>query len=154
MARLVFLLNGPNLNLLGVREPHIYGTETLDEIEVRCRRRATQHALEIDFRQTNCEGVLVEAVHEARDRAVAIIVNPAAFSFHSIALLNALETFAGPKIEIHLANRQKRDRIYHSSLISRTATGMIEGLGGDVYVLAIEAVAMNLARKAHCISEA
>jgi len=154
MARLVFVLNGPNLNLLGVREPHIYGTETLDEIKVRCGRRATQHALEIDFRQTNFEGVLVEAVHEARDKAAAIIINPAAFSFQSIALLDALETFSGPKIEIHLANRQKRNSIYHSSLISRTATGMIEGLGGDVYVLAIEAVALNFARQADYKSKA
>jgi 3-dehydroquinate dehydratase-2 len=146
MSRLIFILNGPNLNLLGVREPHIYGSETLDGIRLRCMERAAKHELDIDFRQSNFEGDLVESVHEARETAAAIIVNPAGLTFHSVSLLNALETFDGVKIEVHLANRQKRDRIYHESLISRTATGMIEGLGGDVYVLAIEAVAMRLAR--------
>lgn len=145
MAQLpIFVLNGPNLNLLGEREPHIYGHETLADVEARCRRRAETHGLAIDFRQTNWEGALVESVHEARKAACAIVINPAGFSFHSIPLLDALKMFDKPKIEVHLSNIHQREEIYHHSLISKTATTVIAGAGAHGYELAIEAVAVRL----------
>ncbi len=148
MNRHVYVLNGPNLNLLGEREPHIYGTETLDTIRERVQARAAQLGLTIDFRQSNHEGVLIEAIHEARKNAAGIIINPAGLTFYAVSLLNALEAFDGVKIEVHLTNRAKRADYYHRSLVSYTATGMIEGLGGDGYVLAVEAMALKLAGKA------
>jgi 3-dehydroquinate dehydratase II len=144
MARTVFVLNGPNLNLLGVREPEIYGTQTLEDIKKKCIERAKMYGLEIDFRQSNFEGVMIESVHEARERAAGIVINPAGLSFHSIPLLDSLKMFDGPKIEVHLTNIHQREAIYHHSLISRTATGVIAGLGADGYVLAIEAIANRL----------
>src|SRR6476620_3912533 len=125
----VFILNGPNLNLLGEREPEIYGRTTLAEVEERSRRRSEARGLTADFRQTNFEGVLIESVHEARKKAAGIIINPAGLTFTSVALLDALKTFDGPKIELHISNIHKRDEIYHKSLISRTATAVIAGLG-------------------------
>ena len=148
MARTVFVLNGPNLNLLGVREPKIYGTQTLEDIKQKCLARARTHELEIDFRQSNFEGVMVESVHEAREKAVGIVINPAGLSFHSIPLLDSLKTFDGPKVEVHLTNIHQREAIYQRSLISSTATGVIAGFGADGYVLAIEAIAFALARRA------
>ncbi|MCW5655386.1 type II 3-dehydroquinate dehydratase [Hydrogenophaga sp.] len=148
MNRHVYVLNGPNLNLLGEREPHIYGTETLDAICSRVQARADQLGLTIDFRQSNHEGVLIDAVHEARKKAAGIIINPAGLSFYAVSLLNALEAFDGVKIEVHLTNRAKREAHYHHSLVSLTANGIVEGLGGDGYVLAVEAMAMKLAAKA------
>jgi 3-dehydroquinate dehydratase II len=145
MARTVFVLNGPNLNLLGVREPEIYGTQTLEDIKKKCIERAKMYGLEIDFRQSNFEGVMIESVHEAREKAAGIVINPAGLSFHSIPLLDSLKMFDGPKIEVHLTNIHQREAIYHHSLISRTATGVIAGLGADGYVLAIEAIANRLA---------
>ena len=147
MARTIFVLNGPNLNLLGVREPAIYGTQTLEDIKNKCVARARTHALEIDFRQSNFEGVLIESVHEAREKAVGIVINPAGLSFHSIPLLDSLRMFDGPKIEVHLTNIYQREAIYQRSLSSTTATGVIAGLGADGYVLAIEAIAFALARR-------
>jgi 3-dehydroquinate dehydratase-2 len=141
MSRLVYILNGPNLNLLGEREPEIYGTETLDAIKERCIERAKTHRLEIDFRQSNFEGDLIESVHEARKKAAAIIINPAALTFTSIGLLDALKTFDGPKIEVHLTNFHSRESYYDRSLISYIATAVIAGLGGDGYVLAVDALA-------------
>lgn len=146
MSKLVYVLNGPNLNLLGEREPEIYGTETLGSIRARVLERAASVGLEIDFRQSNHEGVLIEAVHEARNRAAGIIINPAGLTFYSVSLLNALQAFDGPKIEVHLTNRARRESYYHKSLISLTASGIVEGLGADGYVLAVEAMAMKLAR--------
>jgi 3-dehydroquinate dehydratase-2 len=144
MARTVFVLNGPNLNMLGVREPEIYGTQTLEGIKRKCIERARMYGLEIDFRQSNFEGVMIESVHEAREKAAGIVINPAGLSFHSIPLLDSLKMFDGPKIEVHLTNIHQREAIYHHSLISRTATGVIAGLGADGYVLAIEAIANRL----------
>ena len=140
----IFVLNGPNLNLLGEREPAIYGRETLADIEARCRRRAERSGLSVDFRQTNWEGALVESVHEARKAGCAIVINPAGLSFNSIPLLDALKMFEGPKIEVHLSNIHQREAIYHRSLVSYTATGVIAGLGGLGYELAIEAVAARV----------
>jgi len=143
----IYVLNGPNLNLLGEREPEIYGRETLADIQARCVRRAEQLGLTIDFRQTNWEGELVESVQEARTRACAIVINPAGLSFHSIPLLDALKMFDGPKIEVHLSNIHQREPIYHRSLVSYTATGVIAGLGPHGYELAIEAVQRRLPRE-------
>jgi len=135
----IYVLNGPNLNLLGEREPEIYGRHTLADIEALCRARAGQYGLEIDFRQTNWEGELVESVHEARKKASAIVINPAGLSFQSIPLLDSLKMFEGPKIEVHLSNIHRREPIYHRSLVSSTATAVIAGLGAHGYELAIEA---------------
>jgi 3-dehydroquinate dehydratase-2 len=137
---ILFILNGPNLNLLGEREPHIYGHATLAEIEERCRARATARGFEIDFRQTNFEGVLIESVHDARKAAAGIIINPAGLTFTSIAVLDALKMFDGPKIELHISNIHKREEIYHRSLMSRTATAVIAGLGPGGYEIAVDSM--------------
>src|ERR1700730_6094684 len=144
MARTVFVLNGPNLNLLGVREPKIYGTQTLEDIKQKCLARARTHELEIDFRQSNFEGVMVESVHEAREKAVGIVINPAGLSFHSIPLLDSLKTFDGPKVEVHLTNIHKREPMYQKSLMSHGVTGVIAGLGGLGYALAVDAIAEHV----------
>ncbi|CAH1651912.1 MULTISPECIES: type II 3-dehydroquinate dehydratase [unclassified Chelatococcus] len=146
MNNVVYVLNGPNLNLLGEREPAIYGTATLANIRERCEKAAAKLGLQIDFRQTNFEGELVESVQEARGKACGIVINPAAYTFTSIALLDALKTFDKPKIEIHLSNIHTRESIYHNSLISRTATGVIIGLGAAGYELALQAVAGLVSR--------
>lgn len=141
----VFILNGPNLNLLGEREPDIYGHTTLAEVGERCRARAETHGLTIDFRQTNFEGVLIESVHEARKVAAGIIINPAGLTFTSIALLDSLKMFEGPKIELHISNIHKREEIYHNSLVSKTATAVIAGLGPSGYEIAIDAMRVLIA---------
>jgi len=144
MKNVVFVLNGPNLNLLGEREPEIYGRTTLPEIERMCASRAKSRGLGLDFRQTNFEGTLIESVHEARKAAAGIIINPAGWTFTSVALLDALKMFDGPKIELHISNIHQREAIYHDSLVSRTATAVIAGLGPDGYGIAIDAMAMLL----------
>jgi 3-dehydroquinate dehydratase-2 len=141
MSNRIFILNGPNLNLLGEREPAIYGATTLAEIEQLCRAKAGELGFEIEFRQTNFEGALVESVHEARKAACGIIINPAGYTFTSIALLDALKMFDKPKIELHISNIHTREAIYHNSLVSRTATGVICGFGANGYALAIAAMA-------------
>jgi 3-dehydroquinate dehydratase-2 len=140
MSKKIFVLNGPNLNLLGEREPSIYGSATLADIEGNCLARAAKLGFEIDFRQTNFEGELVESVHQARKQACGIIINPAGYTFTSVALLDALKMFDGPKIELHISNVHARESIYHSSLISRVATGIMIGFGARGYELAIEAM--------------
>jgi 3-dehydroquinate dehydratase-2 len=146
MPRLIYILNGPNLNLLGEREPELYGRATLAEVESLCKSRAAVHGLSIDFRQSNFEGALIESVHEARKAAVGIIINPAGLTFTSVSLLDALKTFDGPKIEFHITQIHKRDEIYHRSLVSKTATAVMAGLGPNGYGLAIDAMAMLLAQ--------
>jgi 3-dehydroquinate dehydratase-2 len=141
MGNRIYILNGPNLNLLGQREPAIYGTTTLDEIRQRCVDKAGTLGFEVEFRQTNFEGALVESVHQARNEACGIIINPAGYTFTSVALLDALKMFDGPKIELHISNVHARESIYHNSLISRTATGIIIGFGAAGYELAIQAIA-------------
>ncbi|WP_420103830.1 type II 3-dehydroquinate dehydratase [Bosea sp. (in: a-proteobacteria)] len=139
--RLIFILNGPNLKLLGQREPSIYGTTTLDEIRSWCEADAREFGLGIDFRQSNFEGEIIEAVHEARGKAAGIIINPAAYTFTSIAILDALKTFDRPKIELHISNVHQREEIYHKSLVSRTATAVMAGFGAYGYRLALRAMA-------------
>lgn len=152
MNKKIYILNGPNLNLLGQREPAIYGTTTLHDIRQRCVEKAKVLGFEVDFRQTNFEGELVESVHQARDNACGIIINPAAYTFTSIALLDALKTFDPPKIELHISNVHARESIYHNSLISRVATAIMIGFGAAGYELAVEAIA-GMIRKAEPATE-
>jgi 3-dehydroquinate dehydratase-2 len=137
----VFVLNGPNLNLLGVREPAIYGRGTLGDIEARCRSRGATLGLEIDFRQTNHEGQLVDWIQEARLSAIGIVLNAGALTHTSVALLDALSATDLPVIEVHLSNIFRRERFRHHSYISLAATGVICGLGSRGYELALEAIA-------------
>lgn len=144
MKRVIFVLNGPNLNLLGEREPEVYGHATLAEIKKMCASHAKAHGLGLDFRQTNFEGTLIESVHEASKAAAGIIINPAGLTFTSIALLDSLKMFNGPKIELHISNVHQREAIYHNSLVSRTATAVMAGLGPGGYGIAVDAMAMLL----------
>jgi 3-dehydroquinate dehydratase II len=134
----IHVLNGPNLNRLGRREPEIYGTTTLAEIETMCREAASMHP--IVFHQTNSEEKLVELVHAAIDEAAGILINPAAFSFTSLALLDALKMFPGPIVEFHISNIHRREAIYHHSYVSMTATAVMAGLGAQGYALAVTAL--------------
>jgi 3-dehydroquinate dehydratase II len=145
MSGTVYVLNGPNLNLLGVREPHLYGSTTLAQVEQACRRVAAELGLDCEFRQTNHEGVLVDWVQEAREKAVAVVINPAGLSFRSIPLLDALKTLEQPIVEVHVTNIHRRDPIYQHSLVSLAATGVICGFGAFGYELAIRAVAQRVA---------
>ena len=148
MSGTVYVLNGPNLNLLGLREPHLYGSTTLAQVEQQCRRVSAELGLECEFRQTNHEGVLVDWVQEARERASAIVINPAGLSFRSIPLLDALKTVEQPVAEVHVTNIHRRDAIYQKSLVSLAATGVICGFGAFGYELAIRALAHRLAAPA------
>ncbi len=139
--RTIFILNGPNLNLLGQREPEIYGHTTLDEIRGWCEADAKNLGLAIDFRQSNFEGEIIEAIHAARERAAGIIINPAGYTFTSIAILDALKMFDRPKIELHISNVHQREEIYHKSLVSRTATAVMAGFGAQGYRIALAAMA-------------
>ena len=141
MAATVLVLNGPNLNLLGVREPEIYGKETLADIKQRCVERARGHGLEVDFRQSNSEAQLIDWLHEARNTMAGVVINPAGLSFHSIPLLDALKMFDGPKVEVHISNIHKREPMYQKSIMSQGVTGVIAGLGGLGYALAVDAIA-------------
>lgn len=144
MTKPILILNGPNLNRLGTREPQIYGTATLADIEAMCRKEPGRP---IEFRQSNSETQLVDWIHEAIDAAAGIIINPAAFSFTSIALLDALKMFPGPIIELHLSNIHKREVIYQRSLVSCVATAVIAGLGAGGYRLAVAAMNARLSEK-------
>ncbi len=141
----IYILNGPNLNLLGVREPHVYGHETLPQVEKLCRRVTAELGFECEFRQSNHEGVLVDWAQEAREKAAAVVVNPAGLSFRSIPLLDALKTLDQPLAEVHITNIHRRDPLYQNSLISLAATGVICGFGAFGYELAIRAVVHRLA---------
>lgn len=139
MAHPIYVLNGPNLNRLGTREPEIYGRTTLAEIEAMCRQAAGD--VPLIFRQSNREYEIVEWVHEAIDETAAgIVINPAAFTFTSIAILDALKMFPGPVIELHISNIHRREEIYHRSLVSRIATAIIAGLGPEGYPTAVSAM--------------
>ena len=138
MAKPIYVLNGPNLNRLGTREPHIYGRTTLAEIEAMCREAAAGDL--IVFRQSNREYELIEWVHEAIDEGSGIIINPAAFTFTSMALMDALKMFPGPLIELHISNIHRREPIYHTSYVSPIATAVIAGLGPLGYPTAVRAL--------------
>ena len=140
MKRLM-ILNGPNLNLLGVREPHIYGTTTLKQIEENCEQHAEKLGLTIAFHQSNHEGELVDWIQSARQEADAIIINPAGYSFTSIAIFDAIKAFEGPVLEVHISNIHARDELHRHSKISLAATAVICGLGPYGYIAAILAIA-------------
>ena len=137
----VFILNGPNLNLLGVRDPSIYGRDTLGDIEERCTVRAASLGLEIDFRQSNHEGQLVDWIQEARESADGIILNAGALTHTSVAVLDALSAAGLPIIEVHLSNIFRRESFRHHSYVSLAANGVICGLGAQGYELALDAIA-------------
>ena len=138
----IYVLNGPNLNRLGKREPEIYGTTTLAEVEAMCRAAAGAHPLE--FRQTNSEQQLIEWVHEAIDEGAGIVINPAAFTFTSLALLDALKMFPGPIIELHISNIHRREPIYHRSYVSMIATSVMAGFGAEGYAIAVRDMVRRL----------
>jgi 3-dehydroquinate dehydratase-2 len=135
------ILNGSNLNLLGVREPHIYGTTTLAAVEASCAEFARYLGGTLEFHQSNHEGVLVEHIHAARKSADAIIFNPAGYSFTSISILDAMKTFEGPIIEVHISNIHARDELHQHSILSRAAKAVICGLGPYGYIVAMQAAA-------------
>ena len=141
MTKPGFILNGPNLNLLGTREPHIYGTTTLAEVEEMCRARAEDHGLEIVFHQSNSEAEIIDWIHDAINDASGIIINPAAFTHTSLAILDALNMVKHPIIELHISNPHNRESFRHHSYVTFAATGFICGLGVNGYALAVDAVA-------------
>ncbi len=138
MTKPLYILNGPNLNRLGTREPEIYGATTLAQIEAMCRDAAGDQPVE--FRQTNSEATLIDWIHEAIDRACGIVINPAAWSFTSIAILDALKMFPGPIVELHISNIHRREEMYQHSLMSKAATAVIVGFGARGYGLAVRAI--------------
>ncbi len=147
MSDTIMVLNGPNLNLLGTREPDVYGTETLADVEARVRARAKTLGVGIDFRQSNSEGQLVDWVQEARTTMAGLIVNAGAYTHTSVALLDALNACDMPIIEVHLSHIHRRESFRHKSYVARAADGMICGLGPIGYELALEAIARRLADK-------
>lgn len=140
----ILVINGPNLNLLGLREPEIYGHETLADIEEACLERAAELVVSVEFRQSNHEGQLVDWIHEARQSADGIIINAGAYSHSSIAILDALTAAGLPVIEVHMSNIYRREDFRHVSYVSRVAQGVICGLGGQGYELALTAMARLL----------
>jgi 3-dehydroquinate dehydratase-2 len=147
MNHVVYVLNGPNLNLLGKRQPHIYGHETLADVEADCRKVAGEHGLEIRFHQSNREYEIIDWIHNAREDAFGIVINPAAFTHTSVAILDALNAFDGVVIEVHISNVHKREEFRHHSFVSKRADGVIAGLGTQGYTLALR-------RLAHLLDEA
>ena len=137
----VYVLNGPNLNLLGTREPEIYGSATLADIEKQVAARAKSHGLKIVFRQSNHEGELVDWIQEARTKGCGVIVNPAAFSHTSIAIYDAFKALEKPIIEVHLSNPHSREHFRHRDYVSLLAKGVIAGLGASGYLYAVDAMA-------------
>ena len=135
----ILFLNGPNLNLLGTREPEIYGRQTLADIEARTRRRAGERGVEVEFRQSNHEGELIGWIQQARGKFAAIVINPAAYTHTSVALLDALLAVGIPVIELHLSNPQRREEFRHHSFVAKAANAVIAGLGGMGYELAVDA---------------
>ena len=148
MPKPIYVLSGPNLNLLGSREPHIYGTTTLEDVRGLCQTRARALGYEIEFRQTNHEGELIDWVQEARGSASALVLNPAGYGHTSIALLDALKTLDIPIVECHLSNPAAREEFRRSTYVSLAATGVVSGFGARSYELALEAVAGLLQQKA------
>jgi len=140
----ILLLNGPNLNLLGHRQPEIYGHETMADVEAACRDVATKHGLGLAALQSNREHELIERIHEARADAAGIVINPGAFTHTSIAILDALHAFEGPVVEVHISNIHKREAFRHHSYVSQRADAVIAGAGVQGYVFAVERIARLL----------
>jgi 3-dehydroquinate dehydratase-2 len=148
MSRLVYVLNGPNLNLLGTRQPHIYGHETLADVERDCRAVANELNLGLRFLQSNREYEIIDWIHEAREGAGGIVINPAAFTHTSVAILDALNTFDEPVIEVHISNVHKREEFRRHSFVSLRADGVIAGFGTQGYLLALHRIARMIDGKA------
>lgn len=141
MTKPVFVLNGPNLNLLGLRQPEIYGKETLADVEAACGRLAAELGLSLRCLQSNHEGQLVDWIQEARTAASGIVINPGAYSHTSVAILDALNAFEGPVLEVHISNIHKREAFRHHSFVSGRADGVIAGFGTEGYLLALRRMA-------------
>ncbi|WP_273502125.1 type II 3-dehydroquinate dehydratase [Paracoccus sphaerophysae] len=141
MTRIIDILNGPNLNLLGQRQPEVYGRETLADVEAACAALAADLGVQVRFRQSNHEGLIVDWIHEARETAAAIVINPAAYTHTSVAILDALKAFDGPVIEVHISNVHRREPFRHHSYVSLRADGVIAGCGTEGYLLALRRVA-------------
>jgi 3-dehydroquinate dehydratase-2 len=137
----ILLLNGPNLNLLGLRQPEIYGRETLADVVASCTTLARDLGLEVVAKQSNHEGALVDEIHAARDGTAGIIINPGAYSHTSVAILDALNAFDGPVLEVHISNIHKREAFRHHSFVSSRAEGVIAGFGTEGYLLALRRMA-------------
>jgi 3-dehydroquinate dehydratase-2 len=148
MAPTILILNGPNLNMLGQREPEIYGRETLADVGATCAAEGARLRVEVDFRQSNHEGELVTWVQDARETTAGLIVNAGAYSHTSIALLDALKSYPAPIVEVHLSNIFRREEFRHHSWVSLAATGVICGLGSQGYLLALQALARWIQDKA------
>ena len=144
MSGTIMLLSGPNLNLLGTREPEVYGTATLEDHVATATTTAAAHGYDITHLQSNHEGALVEAIHAARSSAVGIVINPGAFTHYAWSIHDALAAFDGPVVELHLSNPNAREPWRHTSVVAPVATGSIVGFGGDGYRLAIEALVAAL----------
>lgn len=142
----VTVLNGPNLNLLGQREPEIYGRETLADLEALCRKTAAPLGIELTFRQSNAEHELITWIQNARETADGIVINPAAYSHTSIAILDALNSFEGPILEVHISNIHRRESFRHHSYVSQRADGVVAGFGLDGYVYALQRIATLFSR--------
>lgn len=140
----IHILNGPNLNLLGQRQPEIYGRDTLDDVRAACQRLGGELGLEVALFQSNHEGEIVEMIHRARSEAQGIVINPGAYSHSSIAILDALQAFDGPVIEVHISNIHKRESFRHHSYVSLRADGVIAGLGTEGYQAALRRMATLL----------
>ena len=141
MTRIIDILNGPNLNLLGQRQPEVYGRETLADVEAACAALAADLGVQVRFRQSNHEGQIVDWIHEARETAAAIVSNHAAYTHTSVAILDALKAFDGPVIEVHISNVHQREPFRHHSYVSLRADGVIAGCGTEGYLLALRRVA-------------
>jgi 3-dehydroquinate dehydratase-2 len=137
----IYILNGPNLNLLGVREPKVYGTTTLPQIEKMCADQAKRHGLSIVFRQSNREGEIVDHLQEARTSGSSVIINPAGYGHTSIAILDSIQALGIPVIEVHLSNIHRREPYRNHSYVSKGATGIVMGLGAQGYLRAVDAIA-------------
>ena len=140
MTKIIHILNGPNLNLLGKRQPEIYGSDTLDDVTRLCAEAGRPIGLSVEQKQSNHEGQIVDWIHEAREMAAGIVINPGAYSHTSVAILDALNTFEGPVIEVHISNIHKRESFRHHSFVSSRAEGVIAGCGIEGYVFAVRRI--------------
>jgi 3-dehydroquinate dehydratase II len=148
MSKNIYVLNGPNLNLLGTREPQLYGRATLADVEKLCRETARRHGLAVEFRQSNHEGQIVDWIHQARaEQAAGLIINPAGYTTTSVAILDALHTLEVPVVEVHITNIHSREPFRRHSYVSRVARGVICGFGIEGYALAIAGIAAMIAKE-------
>lgn len=144
MSKIVFVLNGPSLNLLGTREPEIYGSDTLADLAARCKDAGAKHGFSIDFRQSNHEGELVDWIHEARNAAQAIVINAAAYTHTSVAIHDALLAYDGYKVELHISNPHRRESFRHQSYVASAVDSIVLGVGAMAYELVVETLAQVL----------